>query len=67
MQTLKPQPAPTSNFEAHPRDIVITNPAKYKAMESNNTVPNIEDKSRLDPATAQQLARIIEFLTNIED
>jgi hypothetical protein len=36
-------------------------------METDNTLTNIEEKYSLDRATAEQLARIIEFLRNIED
>ncbi len=36
-------------------------------METNNTLVDIEAEQSLDIATAKQLARIVEFLLNIED
>jgi hypothetical protein len=36
-------------------------------METNNTLTNIDEEQRLDLPTAKQLARIVEFLLNIED
>jgi hypothetical protein len=36
-------------------------------METNNLLINIEEDQSLDLATAKQLARIVEFLLNIED
>jgi hypothetical protein len=36
-------------------------------METNNTLVDIEEEQSLDIATAKQLARIVEFLLNIED
>jgi hypothetical protein len=36
-------------------------------METNNALINIEEDQSLDIATAKQLARIVEFLLNIED
>jgi hypothetical protein len=36
-------------------------------MQSKNTIENIDGEQILDRATAEQLARIIEFLRNIED
>jgi hypothetical protein len=55
----------TSNFEVQARDIVITKAINRVAMETNNAL--IEEDQRLDLATAKQLARIVEFLLNIED
>jgi len=36
-------------------------------MESTNVILNIDEEQNLDRATAEQLAKIIEFLLNIED
>ncbi len=36
-------------------------------METDNALVNIEEEQILDIATAKQLARIVEFLLNIED
>jgi hypothetical protein len=36
-------------------------------METTNLLINIEEDQSLDLATAKQLARIVEFLLNIED
>jgi hypothetical protein len=56
-----------SNFEVQARDIVITKAANRVTMETNNTLINIDEEQRLDLPTAKQLARIVEFLLNIED
>jgi hypothetical protein len=57
----------TSNFEVHARDIVITKAANRKAMQTDNALTNIDEEQILDIATAKQLARIVEFLLNIEN
>ncbi len=36
-------------------------------MESDHILLNIDEEQNLDRATAEQLAKIIEFLLNIED
>jgi hypothetical protein len=36
-------------------------------METDNDIINIDEEQSLDRATAEQLAKIIEFLLNIED
>ena len=36
-------------------------------METNNALTNIDEEQSLDLETAKQLARIVEFLLNIED
>jgi hypothetical protein len=36
-------------------------------MESNNPLVNLEEDQFLDRATAEQLAKIVEFLLNLED
>jgi hypothetical protein len=57
----------TSNFEVLLTDIVITTVANRFAMESDKMLKNIEEKHSLDRATAEQLARIMASLFNIED
>jgi hypothetical protein len=36
-------------------------------METDNSLTNIDEEQALDLPTAKQLARIVEFLLNIED
>jgi hypothetical protein len=36
-------------------------------MKSDNTLTNIDEEQGLDRATAEQLAKIVQFLLNIED
>ncbi len=36
-------------------------------MQTDNALINIDKEQNLDRATAEQLAKIIEFLLNIED
>jgi hypothetical protein len=36
-------------------------------MQTDKSLVNIEDEQILDVATAKQLARIVEFLLNLED
>jgi hypothetical protein len=36
-------------------------------MESDNQLINLEEKQCLDRATAAQLAKVVEFLLNLED
>jgi hypothetical protein len=36
-------------------------------MQTDKSLVNIEDDQILDVATAKQLARIVEFLLNLED
>jgi len=48
-------------------DIVITKSALPVVMQTDNTLINIDKEQNLDRATAEQLAKIIEFLLNIED
>ncbi len=36
-------------------------------MQTDNVLINIDEEQILDIATAKQLARIVEFLLNIED
>jgi hypothetical protein len=57
----------TSKFEVYTRDIVITKAVDRKTMQTDNALENIDEEQILDIATAKQLARIVEFLLNIED
>ena len=57
----------TSNFEVQARDIVITKATNRMPMETYNALINIEEEQSLDIVTAKQLAKIVEFLLNIED
>jgi hypothetical protein len=36
-------------------------------MESDNTITKIDEEQQLDRATSEQLAKIVQFLLNIED
>jgi hypothetical protein len=36
-------------------------------MEIDNVLTNIDPEQSIEPATAKQLARIVEFLLNLED
>jgi hypothetical protein len=36
-------------------------------MESDSLLVNLEEEQNLDRATAQRLAKIVEFLLNLED
>jgi hypothetical protein len=47
--------------------IVITKAANMLVMQSENVPSRIDDEQVLDGETARQLARVIEFLLNIED
>jgi hypothetical protein len=57
----------TSNFEVKVGDIVITKGANRVVMETENALVDIDEEQSLDRATAKELARIVEFLLNIED
>jgi hypothetical protein len=57
----------TSNFEVKVGDIVITKGANRVVMETDNPLVDIDEEQSLDRATAKELARIVEFLLNIED
>jgi acetamidase/formamidase len=59
--------AATSNFEVPRADTVITTAAIPYSMQSENKIVKIDEEHNLDRATAEQLARIIEFLRDIED
>ena len=36
-------------------------------MKTDNVIVNIDEEGTLDHATAEQLAKIVEFLLNLED
>ncbi len=57
----------TSNFEAKRVDTVNTKVVIGVGMKSDNTLTNIDEEQGLDRATAEQLAKIVQFLLNIED
>ena len=57
----------TSNFEVNAGDIVITKAVDRETMQIDKSLLNIDEEQILDVATAKQLARIVEFLLNIED
>jgi hypothetical protein len=57
----------TSNFEVRVRDTVIAKAANKKAMQTEHTIINIDEDQNIDSPTAKQLARIVEFLLNLED
>ena len=57
----------TSNFEVNAGDIVITKAVDRETMQIDKSLVNIDEEQILDVATAKQLARIVEFLLNLED
>jgi len=57
----------TSNFEASGVDTVNTKVVIGVGMKSDNTLTNIDEEQGLDRVTAEQLAKIVQFLLNIED
>ncbi len=57
----------TSNFEVLVGDIVIALAAILLPMQSESQLINLEEEQCLDRATAEQLAKIVEFLLNLED
>jgi hypothetical protein len=57
----------TSNFEVLVGDIVIALAVILLAMQSDSQLINLEEEQCLDRATAEQLAKIMEFLLNLED
>ena len=61
------QEGATSNFEASGVDTVNTKVVIGVGMKSDNTLTNIDEEQGLDRATAEQLAKIVQFLLNIED
>jgi hypothetical protein len=57
----------TSNFEVTRGDTVIAKAAIEVTMQTDNTLIDIEEEDHLDRVTAEQLAKIVEFLLNLED
>jgi hypothetical protein len=57
----------TSNFEVHANKIVITKAANSSFMVTHIPLINIDEEESLDRTTAERLAKIIQFLMNIED
>ena len=57
----------TSNFEAYNNAIVITKAVNRLHMVSAIPLKNIEEEQKVDRVTAEQIAKIIRFLRNIED
>jgi hypothetical protein len=57
----------TSNFEVHANIIVITKAVNSSFMVTDIQLINIDEEESLDRSTAERLAKIIEFLLNIED
>jgi hypothetical protein len=51
----------------HIRDTVIAKAAIRKAMQTENAIINIDEDQDVDIPTAKQLARIVEFLLNLDD
>ena len=49
------------------RDIVITKASNSMIMQSDNAPTKIDEEQILDEETARQLARVVEFLLNLED
>ncbi len=57
----------TSKFEVTANIIVITKAANRLRMVSAIPLKNIEEEQKVDRATAEQIAKIMRFLRNIED
>jgi hypothetical protein len=57
----------TSKFEVTANIIVITKAADRLHMVSAIPLKNIEEEQKVDRATAEQIAKIMQFLRNIED
>lgn len=57
----------TSNFEVTIGDTVKAEAAIEVTMQTNNTLMDIDAEDHLDRVTAEQLAKIVEFLLNLED
>jgi len=49
------------------RDIVIAQAPVLVIMRSEKPLANLEAEQNIDSATAKQLAKIVEFLQNIEE
>ena len=57
----------TSNFEVTLGDTVKAKAAIEVTMQTDNTLIDIDAEEHLDRVTAEQLAKIVEFLLNLED
>ena len=57
----------TSNFEVSLNIIVITKATNTLTMQAKNVPSSIDEEQILDVETAKQLARVVQFLLNIED
>jgi hypothetical protein len=57
----------TSNFEVTRGDTVKAEAAIEVTMQTDNTLTDIDAEEHLDRVTAEQLAKIVEFLLNLED
>jgi hypothetical protein len=57
----------TSNFEVTFGDTVKAEAAIEGTMQTDNTLMDIDAEEHLDRVTAEQLAKIVEFLLNLED
>lgn len=57
----------TSNFEVTLGDTVKAEAAIEVTMQTDNTLMDIDAEEHLDRVTAEQLAKIVEFLLNLED
>jgi len=57
----------TSKFEVTANIIVITKVANRLHMVTAIPLKNIEEEQKVDRATAEQIAKIMRFLRNIED
>jgi hypothetical protein len=57
----------TSNFEVPVADSVNTKATIALSMKTESAIENIDEEENLDHATATKLAKIVEFLLNLED
>lgn len=57
----------TSKFEVGANIIVITKAANTLHMPNTIPLKNIEEEQKTDRYTVQQIAKIMQFLRNIED
>ncbi len=58
---------PASSFELTAKGIVIAYGVYCSAMARENPVKNLEENQKLDEAVAQQLAKVVQALHDIED
>jgi hypothetical protein len=57
----------TSKFEVNANVIVITKAANTLHMPNIIPLKNIEDEQEIDQYTIQQIAKIMQFLRNMEE